>query len=228
MEGLLYFLLALSIVMGMRSVGIVLISAMLIAPAAAARQWVESLGRFFSLSAFFGIASGFLGNAFSIWIPQWVNQPELSLPTGPMIVLSATSLVLFSLIFAPKKGFLIRKLRLTRFRMRCAQENILKSLYKGRGVQGNHRWLLWRMRAKGWIKENQLTSRGRERAQRLVRLHRLWEVYLVHMGQGLDRVHHSAEEMEHILTPEIEKELERLLSNPKKDPHHQPIPRGSP
>ena len=69
-----------------------------------------------------------------------------------------------------------------------------------------------------------MTEEGRSRAEKLIRLHRLWEVYLVHMGQDIDRVHHSAEEMEHILTPEIERELANLLDDPVQDPHDQPIP----
>ena len=63
-------------------------------------------------------------------------------------------------------------------------------------------------------------------AKKLVRLHRLWEVYLVHMGQAKERVHHNAEEMEHLLTDEIEQQLQKLLDNPRVDPHQQPIPRG--
>ena len=69
---------------------------------------------------------------------------------------------------------------------------------------------------------------GFHRASYIVRLHRLWEVYLVeHLGFGAERVHRSAEEMEHILTPEVEKELTRLLDDPEVDPHQQPIPEVS-
>lgn len=78
---------------------------------------------------------------------------------------------------------------------------------------------------KGWIIEDSLTEKGMIQAEKLIRLHRLWEVYLVHMGQGVERVHHNAEEMEHILTPEIERELQQLLDYPQKDPHEQPIPK---
>ena len=81
----------------------------------------------------------------------------------------------------------------------------------------------------GWLqKEGQgyrLTPDGRQKAAQIIRLHRLWEVYLVdYLGQGVERVHRNAEEMEHILTPELEKELTILLQDPKRDPHHQPIP----
>jgi len=222
-HGMIYILLVLAIVVGMRSVGVVLMSAMLIAPAAGARQWTKRLGPFFVLSSVFGMASGFLGNLFSLYIPQWVGQPHLSLPTGPMIVLSATTLCLFSLFFAPQKGFVSRMIRIFRFRAICLQENILKSLYKGREFKESN-WHLWQMRLKGWVNKKGLTEEGHRQAEKLIRLHRLWEVYLVHMGQGVERVHHNAEEMEHILTPEIEKQLQSLLDHPKHDPHEQPIP----
>lgn len=70
-----------------------------------------------------------------------------------------------------------------------------------------------------------LTTEGHYRATRIIRLHRLWEVYLAdYLGVGIEKVHRNAEEMEHILTPELERELTLLLNDPKKDPHQQPIP----
>ncbi len=58
-----------------------------------------------------------------------------------------------------------------------------------------------------------------------MRLHRLWEVYLAdYLGVGAERVHRNAEEMEHIITPQLERELTMLLKDPKEDPHKQPIP----
>ncbi|NGX37419.1 MAG: Manganese transport system membrane protein MntB [Chlamydiae bacterium] len=224
-DGIMSLLLVLAIVVGMRCVGVVLMSAMLIAPAVAARQWTKKLGSFFALSGLIGALSGFLGNAFSLWIPKWSGQPHLALPTGPMIVLTAAALALFSLLFAPQKGFVTRMLRITRFRIRCKQENLLKALYKGQ-TPPMHTWLHFRMRMKGWIRNGELTALGQKEGENLVRLHRLWEVYLVHMGQGEDRVHHNAEEMEHILTPEIESQLQSLLNHPQTDPHAQPIPKG--
>lgn len=91
------------------------------------------------------------------------------------------------------------------------------------------RWLLRRLcHQKALIKtgrDYQLTSSGLHKGARIVRLHRLWEVYLVHsLGLKVERVHKSAEEMEHILTPELERKLTELLDNPTQDPHHQPIP----
>jgi manganese/zinc/iron transport system permease protein len=71
----------------------------------------------------------------------------------------------------------------------------------------------------------QLTESGEREGARIVRLHRLWELYLVDvLGMGVERVHRSAEEIEHILTPELEERLSRILNDPSEDPHHQPIP----
>lgn len=220
-HGVIYFLLVAAIVIGMRSVGVVLISAMLVAPAVAARQWTNRLSHFLALSGVLGMVAGFLGSALSLWI----GRDNLALPTGPMIVLAATALALFSLLFAPKRGALFRLIRSRRFGLLCKQENALKALYKGQRARGE-RGLFWLMSLRGWVREGALTDLGRRKAEKLVRLHRLWEVYLVHMGQRAERVHRSAEEMEHILTPEIERELEALLGNPRVDPHSQPIPRG--
>ena len=87
------------------------------------------------------------------------------------------------------------------------------------------------MKRKGWIKTVSrgkivLTFEGVQRAEHLVRLHRLWELYLVVcLKVDEERVHHSAEEMEHILTPNLEERLTALLNHPQKDPHQKPIPR---
>lgn len=91
------------------------------------------------------------------------------------------------------------------------------------------RLLLLYTKFQGWIVSDKgiysLTNDGHNKAAHIVRLHRLWEVYLVdYVGLGAKEVHSSAEEMEHILTPELEKELTTLLKNPKWDPHQQPIP----
>lgn len=213
-NAVVYFLLVFAIIVGMRSVGIVLMSAMLIAPAAAARQWTQDLKTFFALSSVFGMVSGFFGNAFSVWIPDWIGQSQLSLPTGPMIVLCATFLCLISLLFAPKRGYITRIVRAQCFHFRSAQENVLKALLEKTPYKAS-RLLLWRMRRKGWIDGTTLTEKGKAKAKHLLRLHELWEVYLIHMGQGQEKVHQSAEEMEHILTPEIEQELLYLLEDTK-------------
>ncbi len=241
----LFFLLLLSIIVGIRSVGVILMSGMLIAPAVAARQLTNRLGTLFFLAGLFGVASGFLGNWASAEgsdaLAMLFPGRRLSLPTGPMIVLFGSLFALLSLLFAPKRGVAARMFRILKFRLRCVEENILKAVWKresfpiGELQKTQHVslpvffWILFRMRGEGWISVSSgrvltLTADGKRRASRIVRLHRLWEVYLSELGWPEDRVHQGAEEMEHILTAEFGERLSVQLSNPLLDPHAQPIP----
>lgn len=95
--------IVLAIVLGLQTVGVVLMSAMLLAPAAAARQWTNSLATMVFLAALFGALSGVFGTAIS------ASQNNLS--TGPIIVLVASVLVMFSFVFSPSRGLLFKQLR---------------------------------------------------------------------------------------------------------------------
>jgi len=202
----------------------------------------------FALAGFFGALCGFLGNYFSIEAAKiWATPAalgRLSIPTGPTIVIVASCVCLFSLLFAPERGLFVRFIRIASFRYRCLYENLLKTIWRigaDRDItfeeiakyQNASSWylkyILYRLVSYGWLEYApsgyRLTVDGAIWAARIVRLHRLWEVYLVDdLGIGVERVHRSAEEMEHIITPELEKQLTLLLKDPKHDPHHQPIP----
>jgi manganese/zinc/iron transport system permease protein len=95
--------IVLAIVLGLQTVGVVLMSAMLLAPAAAARQWTNSLGIMVMLAAVFGATSGVVGTA--------ISASQNNLPTGPVIVLVAAAFVVFSFIFSPSRGLLFRQIR---------------------------------------------------------------------------------------------------------------------
>lgn len=250
MEAIVYVLIVLALIVGIRSVGVVLMSAMLIAPAITARQCTNKLREMFFLAALFGLLSGFLGNylsfELSVKLSEAFKDYTISLPTGPMIVLSAAFLSILSLLFAPKRGVLVRGIRIYSFRLRCHEENILKALWRyGKEIDiksllkmnARHPFITKRVLktilkkgylARGENKKYRLTPEGVLKSSHIVRLHRLWEVYLAsYLGIGKERVHKSAEEMEHIITPELEKELILLLDNPKEDPHKQPIPEST-
>ncbi len=100
--------IVLAIVLGLQTVGVVLMSAMLLAPAAAARQWTNSLGIMVLLAAIFGAAAGVFGTA--------ISSTQNNLSTGPVIVLVASFFVLFSFIFSPGRGMLFKQIRLIRNR----------------------------------------------------------------------------------------------------------------
>jgi DtxR family Mn-dependent transcriptional regulator len=70
-----------------------------------------------------------------------------------------------------------------------------------------------------------LTSTGEAMALRLVRKHRLWELFLVeHLKFGWEEVHDHAERLEHATDDELERRLFELLGRPSRDPHGDPIP----
>lgn len=103
LDVLLTSLLVVAIVIGLQTVGVVLMSAMIVAPAAAARQWTDRLGTMVGLSALFGALSGVAG--------ALVSSGAARLPTGPTIVLIVSAIVLVSLLFAPHRGLVWRRLR---------------------------------------------------------------------------------------------------------------------
>ncbi len=105
LDSLLMILIVAAVVAGLQAVGVVLISALLITPPAAARFWTDKLGAMIVLSAFIGGISGVLGSVLSA-LPS-----AQGLPTGPMIVMAVTLLFFASLLFAPNRGALPRWFR---------------------------------------------------------------------------------------------------------------------
>jgi manganese/zinc/iron transport system permease protein len=102
-------LVVLAVVLGLQTVGVVLMSALIVAPAAAARQWSDRLGRVAALAALFGASAGFGGTLLG----HALSREHATVPTGPTIVLVATAIALLSLLFAPNRG-IVWRLRLVR------------------------------------------------------------------------------------------------------------------
>ena len=100
-EFLLLSLLVIGIVIGLQIAGVVLMVALLIAPASAARQWTNSLGKMIFLAALIGAVCAGSGALLS--------AAQKGMPTGPVIVLFLFLGVLVSILFAPKRGVLSRR-----------------------------------------------------------------------------------------------------------------------
>lgn len=242
LELLLTTLTVLAVVTGITAVGVVLMAAMLITPAAAARFWTNDLRKMMILSALFGAVSGLLGAYISFVAP--------SMPTGPWMVVVSSFIAFFSFFFAPKIGIISRSSMQKRRGNIMLEENILKVFYQ-QGEEKNDFGLgftigellssrpmrreilekaLRRLSRKDLlIKENDiwyLSEHGISKSAKVVRLHRLWELYLTkYADMAPENVHENAELIEHIITPELEIELERQLGFPEKDPHDSIIPR---
>lgn len=178
-DALITFFIVLSIVLGLQTVGVVLMSAMLLAPAAAARQWTNRLEVMLILAALIGAVSGIIGTAIS------AGQDNLS--TGPVIVLVAVVFVLISFVFSPGRGILFRQLRYRKNRNDLQLKKTLQLMYDVarthdnishphairilNNFQGFTRKSLQKMIDKKWIEvdgqEWQLTPAGYEEARDL-------------------------------------------------------------
>jgi manganese/zinc/iron transport system permease protein len=242
LEFLLTTMLVVVVVVGLQTVGVVLIVATLITPAAAARQWTESLGVMIVLAALIGGGSGAAGAVLSASVA--------GLPTGPVIVLFASAVLIVSLLVAPRRGLVWAALEERSVARRIRRENLLKDLYAW-GERNDGRWAVAvpetfvmglrglsgsqltrtarRLRSRGLLASAaegmRLTDRGLSAAESVVRKHRLWEVYLTRrLELPSDHVHRDAEMMEHALTDEDVTALEEVLGHPETDPHGRPIP----
>lgn len=101
LELLLTTLTVVAVVIGLKAVGVVLMTALLVAPAAAARQWTDRLGVMVLLAAAFGAVSGAGGTLLAHHLGDHYRK---GVPTGPTIVLVATAVVVVSLAFGPARG----------------------------------------------------------------------------------------------------------------------------
>lgn len=127
-------LLIMTIIIGIQSVGAILISSLLIAPAVGARQWTNKLGTMCILAGFFGMLSAMGGTIWSTSVQK--------LPTGPAIIVILSVIVLLSLIFAPNRGILwqIRKNRQSKRALLSETANISpadlqQKIYRAEGGQ---------------------------------------------------------------------------------------------
>jgi manganese/zinc/iron transport system permease protein len=114
-------LIVIAIVIGLQTVGVVLMSAILIAPAAAARQWSDSLGRIVVLAAAFGAAAGVSG--------ALISAAAVRTPTGPTIVLCAGAIMLVSLLAAPNRGLVAAAIRDRRNSRDLREMGVLEDLH---------------------------------------------------------------------------------------------------
>ena len=240
-EIVLATLTVLAVTAGMQAVGVVLMAAMLISPAAAAYYWTNDLKKMLFLSSLFGIVAGMAGAFISYSVPQ--------MPTGPWVIVSISLIAVASMAFAPQKGWYSRFQKRIKNQQKILRENILKIFYHLGEQKGNfqlHHSIhdlslkrnipekdlqkglvslvqqdLLKKNSSGW----KLTEKGKTEAQRIVRIHRLWELYLSkYLKIAPDHVHEDAEAIEHIITPELEALLLKELEHPKEDPHLMTIP----
>jgi manganese/zinc/iron transport system permease protein len=230
-------LVVLVTIVGLQAVGLILMIALLIIPAASARFWTERLGRMFLISGGIGTLSGWLGASVSALFSK--------LPSGAMIVLVCASLFCVSMVFGSARGLLVRARNRLRLNRAVDRQHLLRALYElletstpspvSRGSRHRRQTvgIDALLRKRSWSKNRllrevrrsqrgelvewvgdrlKLTRRGRVEAARLTRQHRLWELYLINYAEVAPaQVDRDADAIEHVLAPEIVSELESLL-----------------
>lgn len=241
LELILTSLIVLAVVIGIQAVGVVLMAAILITPAAAARFWTDKITVMVLLASVFGAFSGLSGAYISFVAP--------AMPTGPWIVIVISVIAFISFFFAPKRGVVYRLIRQRNIHQTINNENVLKVMYqlgeenknffiprhldeiirRRKYEKSTLQTILRRLLSQGYVEQTgslwSLSEEGKNKAQRVVKIHRLWELYLTtYMKIAPDHVHEDAETIEHLLTPELEAELEKQLGYAKLDPHHTQIP----
>lgn len=225
-------------VVGLQSVGLLLIVAIMIIPAVAARFWTDHLPTMTLAAAALGGVSAAIGTLVS---------SNSKAPAGAIIVLAAAAFFAISLAIGTRRGLVRRLASEWRMRRRIAQHHLLRAIYEiaetqqqktgepgvsapGATVsmdqlQTARSWsapeltrLLHRCQREDLVESIgqirwRLTPHGAQEAARVVRNHRLWELYLIHYADvATTHVDRDADMIEHVLRPELIRELEVLLS----------------
>jgi len=229
-------LVAAVTVVGLQAVGLILIIAFLIIPAAAARFWTNDLRRMLFLAGLIGAFSGWLGSSISALLPR--------LPAGAVIVLVAAAIFMISLIFGSSRGVFLRLMSSRRLRRKVGRQHLLRAVYEILETRrhpenpdvnnanitfdellGKRSWTprqLKRLLARARHEDHldhfngrllQLSEEGFGEATRITRNHRLWEIYLIrHADVAPAHVDRDADAVEHVLGPDMVRQLEHELT----------------
>ncbi len=216
--------LAVVTIVGLPIVGVILMAAMIILPAATARFWTNRLSMMLLVSGGVGAAAGLMG-----------TQLGRGYPAGAAIVLTASFLFLISLLFAPQRGLIAKLLVEYRLRRRVADEHLLRTLFELseahlpelpvislETVREYRHWnslerVLQRAHEEELIENKegqvQLTQYGLRRAAKVTKAHRMWELYLMEYANiAPDHVDRDADDVEHLLPETLLVELEQELA----------------
>ncbi len=230
----LMLLLSFAVVASLQTVGVILVVAMLITPAATALLLSQRLSRVLWIAGLIGMLSAIFGMVVAVW---------LNTPPGPAMALVATFFYLITVVFAPRRGLVAKAWYREQRRRLTVKEDILKRVFRQNQKHGSADAALIReeldlgraawnrqisgLRAKGLMEGTalRLTDGGKLLAIKMVRAHRLWETYLnQEVGLTPDQIHAEAERLEHLLTDEMLDRVDEELGYPEMDPHGSKIP----
>lgn len=235
---LLISLIAGSAVSAFEAVGLILVLAVLIVPAATAHLLTDRLAPMLAWAALFAVTASVLGFAFH-------RVRDISLDISGMIAVALGIQFAVVVFVAPRHGLLAKWWRNLKLSLRIAAEDILATLYRAEeaGVpayslglkdHGLSTWVVWyahrQLVRRGLLTTSStglpsLTESGRRVAIYVVRSHRLWETFAgAVLDIPTDHVHSAAARVEHFIGPQLQEELATTLDEPPTDPHGKAIP----
>ena len=199
MTGLLLAIVAI----GLKTVGLILVIALVIIPPVTARFWSDRLGPMVAVAGLAGGLACYAGSALSALYPD--------APTGAVIVILSGIGCAGSLVAAPARGVLAHLIRGRRFRRRVARRQALLQVGKGEMPDRAHLRLL---RSEGLVGPNGIpTGAGRRAALAVADDWRLWERYLaLFPDQALTTPEWGSRPVEDLLSPDLVAELRRQSS----------------
>lgn len=235
MHYFLMLLLSIAVVAALRTVGIILVVAMLITPSATALLITNRLKKVLLLSGIIGLLSAIIGLIAAI---------ILDTPPGPAMCVVATLIYFLAVFFSPSKGLVFKRWRRHKQNIQIEKEDIIKHIFKKKEaseisisaisqalhlsknkVSNRLNTLLSDGLLSSLTPTPVLSAKGRSKGEALVRAHRLWETFLVdQVGLSDQEIHDDAERHEHLLNQEILDQLDIKLGFPQTDPHGSPIP----
>ncbi|MEM1424621.1 MAG: iron chelate uptake ABC transporter family permease subunit, partial [Planctomycetota bacterium] len=210
-------------VAGLQAVGLIMVIALLIIPAVAARFWTERLWLLVVVAGVIGASSGYAGSVVSALLPRQ--------PAGAVIVLSSGAIFTISMIFAPARGVIASSVRRLRLRLRIAGDHLLERAHESASARLEPAQVDRLARVRGWSrlfrplvivtlrKGNAVeratgggvtvTQKGLDRGARVARNHALWEQYLVaYADVAPSHVDWSVDQVEHVLSDRLIRDLE--------------------
>lgn len=242
----LMLLLAFAVVVSLQAVGVVLVSALLITPAATAYLLTDRMSSLLVVASLIGSLCAVAGYFVAF---------VMNVPTGPSIVITATVVFVVAFFFAPHYGLIHRWLFRRSERHRIQRENTLKAMFHvlesgddtsmmpmsapidlaDLAARRNEPLERVRTEVAALVQNNlattsadgnvRFTDAGEARAREVVRNHRLWELYLTKTASiAPDHVHDDAEKVEHLLGEEVVGEMLKQLDYADTDPHGKSIP----
>lgn len=220
-------LIVISIVLGLQLAGVILMVGMLIAPGVAARQWTNDLSKMVVLAGIFGAFAGASGAI--------VSAAEEGLPTGPLIIVSASTIVVISLLFAPERGLVWTWWKQRQDRQMFLTESLLADIYRLADKHKNMGYVvpegmltslhggiakhafkelaaqnLLEKQADGW----RLTTAGVKQAERYEHNRQLWKLYRLHRDDlNTQNIHEDfRQDIRQVLPQEVIRSLEQMLA----------------